>query len=148
MTLLITLIFLTDVSFIIPNEYPFRPCGKIVLVAIQDEGSNHVKSALDALKILGATEPVLPDCRGRRKSSSTAWSRNSLYFLLVFPSSRRTTVVGDHFRGVAKLHVLFRRLSSRIRLRFVPGTGIIECHKESFVRKKRTYYILSQLRCV
>ena len=89
MTLLITLIFLTDVSFIIPNEYPFRPCGKIVLVAIQDEGSNHVKSALDALKILGATEPVLPDCRGRRESSSTAWSRNSLYFLLVFPSSRR-----------------------------------------------------------
>lgn len=38
--------------------------NKIVLVAIQDEGSKYVKSALDALKRLGATEPVLPDFRG------------------------------------------------------------------------------------
>nr|XP_058952249.1 uncharacterized protein LOC131779695 [Pocillopora verrucosa] len=38
--------------------------NKIVLVAIQDEGSNYVKSALDALKRLGATDPVLPDFRG------------------------------------------------------------------------------------
>ena len=33
-------------------------------MAIQDEGSKYVKSALDALKRLGATEPVLPDYRG------------------------------------------------------------------------------------
>ena len=33
-------------------------------MAIQDEGSKYVKSALDALKRLGATEPVLPDFRG------------------------------------------------------------------------------------
>ena len=60
MTLLVTMIFL----IVIPNEYPFRPYSKIVLVAIQDEGSNYVKSALDALKRLGATDPVLPDFRG------------------------------------------------------------------------------------
>ena len=33
-------------------------------MAIQDEGSKYVKSALDALKRLGATEPVLPYYRG------------------------------------------------------------------------------------
>ena len=60
MTLLVTMIFL----IVIPNEYPFRPYSKIVLVAIQDEGSYYVKSALDALKRLGATDPVLPDFRG------------------------------------------------------------------------------------
>lgn len=38
--------------------------NKIVLVAIQDEGSNFTKSALDALKRLGATDPILPDYRG------------------------------------------------------------------------------------
>ena len=31
---------------------------------------------------------------------------------------------------------------------FLPETGIIECHRERFVLKKRTYNILSQLRCV
>ena len=33
-------------------------------MAIQDEGSNYVRSALNALKRLGATEPVLPDYKG------------------------------------------------------------------------------------
>ena len=33
-------------------------------MAIQDEGSNYVRSALNALKRLGATEPVFPDCQG------------------------------------------------------------------------------------
>ena len=33
-------------------------------MAIQDEGSNYVRSALNALKRLGATEPVLPDYQG------------------------------------------------------------------------------------
>ena len=33
-------------------------------MAIQDEGSNYVKPALDTLRRLGATEPVLPDFRG------------------------------------------------------------------------------------
>ena len=33
-------------------------------MAIQDEGSNYVRSALNALKRLGATEPVFPDYRG------------------------------------------------------------------------------------
>ena len=79
---------------------------------------------------------------------SWCFVKSLLYFLLLFSSSRRTTVVGDHFRGVAKLHVLFRRLPSRIRLHFFPETGIIECHRKRFVRKKRTYHILSQLRCV
>lgn len=37
--------------------------NKIVLVAIQDEGSMFMKSALDALKRLGATEPIA-DYRG------------------------------------------------------------------------------------
>ncbi|PFX11936.1 Cell migration-inducing and hyaluronan-binding protein [Stylophora pistillata] len=38
--------------------------NKIVLVAIQDEGSKFIKSALDALKRLGATHPVIPDYQG------------------------------------------------------------------------------------
>lgn len=38
--------------------------NKIVLVAIQEEGSFHVTPALDALKRLGAKDPVLPDFRG------------------------------------------------------------------------------------
>ena len=33
-------------------------------MAIQDEGSKFMKSALDALKRLGATEPVVPDYQG------------------------------------------------------------------------------------
>ncbi|XP_078359332.1 uncharacterized protein LOC144643832 [Oculina patagonica] len=37
---------------------------KIVLVAIQDEGSRHVSAAIDALKRLGATDPILTDYRG------------------------------------------------------------------------------------
>ncbi|RMX57433.1 hypothetical protein pdam_00006985, partial [Pocillopora damicornis] len=37
---------------------------KIVLVAIQDEGSIHMSPAIDALKRLGATDPVQPDDRG------------------------------------------------------------------------------------
>ena len=38
--------------------------SKIVLVAIQDEGSKYVPDALDALKRLGATDPILQDFRG------------------------------------------------------------------------------------
>jgi len=37
---------------------------KIVLVAIQDEGSKYVADAVDALKRLGATDPILQDFRG------------------------------------------------------------------------------------
>lgn len=37
---------------------------KIVLVAIQDEGSLHVSPALNALKRLGAKDPILTDYRG------------------------------------------------------------------------------------
>lgn len=37
---------------------------KIVLVTIQDEGSKYVKNAEDALKRLGATDPILTDYRG------------------------------------------------------------------------------------
>ena len=35
-----------------------------MLVAIQDEGSRHMSPAIDALKGLGATDPVQPDHRG------------------------------------------------------------------------------------
>ncbi|XP_078371207.1 uncharacterized protein LOC144654856 isoform X2 [Oculina patagonica] len=38
--------------------------NKIVLVAIQDEGSEYVAPAIDALKRLGATAPILTDSRG------------------------------------------------------------------------------------
>lgn len=38
--------------------------SKIVLVTIQDEGSKYVKNAEDALKRLGATDPILTDYRG------------------------------------------------------------------------------------
>lgn len=38
--------------------------SKIVLVAIQDEGSKYVPDAVDALKRLGATGPILQDYRG------------------------------------------------------------------------------------
>ena len=38
--------------------------SKIVLVAIQDEGSNYVTAAIEALKRLGATDPILTDYRG------------------------------------------------------------------------------------
>ncbi|XP_078357479.1 uncharacterized protein LOC144642389 [Oculina patagonica] len=37
---------------------------KIVLVAIQDAGANHFPEAVDALKRLGATDPILIDFRG------------------------------------------------------------------------------------
>ncbi|KAL9987872.1 hypothetical protein ACROYT_G002249 [Oculina patagonica] len=37
---------------------------EIVLVAIQDAGSNHVSEAIDALKRLGATDPILTEFRG------------------------------------------------------------------------------------
>lgn len=36
----------------------------IVLVAIQDEGSAFISPAFDALKRLGATEPIMTDFRG------------------------------------------------------------------------------------
>lgn len=36
----------------------------MVLVAIQDEGSKYVAPAVDALKRLGATAPILKDFRG------------------------------------------------------------------------------------
>ena len=48
-------------------SYSYNVCpyySKIVLVAIQDEGSRYVSAALDALKRLGATDPILPDFRG------------------------------------------------------------------------------------
>ena len=38
--------------------------SKIVLVAIQDEGSSQVSPALNALKRLGAKDPILTDYRG------------------------------------------------------------------------------------
>ena len=34
------------------------------MVAIQDEGSRYVSAAFDALKRLGAIDPILPDHRG------------------------------------------------------------------------------------
>ena len=39
-------------------------CSKIVLVAIQDEGSSQVSPALNALKRLGAKVPILTDYQG------------------------------------------------------------------------------------
>ena len=43
----------------------FRPHhSKIVCVAVQDEGSKYGSAASDALKRLGATDPILPDYRG------------------------------------------------------------------------------------
>ena len=39
-------------------------CSKIVLVAIQDAGSTYISPALDALKRLGAKDPILTDFRG------------------------------------------------------------------------------------
>lgn len=44
------------------NLRPHR--SKIVLVAVQDSGSNHVSEASDALKRLGATVPIWTDFRG------------------------------------------------------------------------------------
>ena len=35
-----------------------------MLVSVQDEGAQHVSPAIDALKRLGASDPVLPDFRG------------------------------------------------------------------------------------
>ena len=42
----------------------YSHCSKIVLVAIQDEGSQQVRPALSALKRVGATDPILTDYRG------------------------------------------------------------------------------------
>ena len=44
----------------------FRPHrSKIILVAVQDEGSKFLPpAALDALRRLGATDPILTDYRG------------------------------------------------------------------------------------
>ena len=42
----------------------FFTCSKIVLVAIQDAGSTYVSPALNALKRLGAKDPILKDHRG------------------------------------------------------------------------------------
>ena len=39
-------------------------CSLIVLVAIQDEGSIYVGPAIEALKELGTTDPILTDYRG------------------------------------------------------------------------------------
>ena len=36
----------------------------MVLVAIQDEGSNYISPAIPALKRLGATDPILTENRG------------------------------------------------------------------------------------
>lgn len=38
--------------------------SKIVLVAIQDAGATYIASAFDALRRLGATDPILTDFRG------------------------------------------------------------------------------------
>ena len=38
--------------------------SKIVLVATQDSASNHFPEAVDALKRVGATDPILIDFRG------------------------------------------------------------------------------------
>jgi len=38
--------------------------SKIVLVAVQDEGSRHMSPAVNALKRLGAVDPVMVDFRG------------------------------------------------------------------------------------
>ena len=39
-------------------------CSKIVLVAVQDEGSKFMSPAVDPLKRLGAVDPVMVDYRG------------------------------------------------------------------------------------
>ena len=38
--------------------------SKIILVAVQDEGSNNLSPAVDALKRVGAVEPVMVEYRG------------------------------------------------------------------------------------
>ena len=45
------------------NIYLFH-CSKLVLVAIQDEGSTYISPAIPALKRLGATDPISTDYRG------------------------------------------------------------------------------------
>ena len=48
-------------------SYSYNVCpyySKIVLVAIQEEGSKYGPAAFDALRRLGATEPILTDHRG------------------------------------------------------------------------------------
>ena len=50
------------VSLYSHNVYPYY--SKIVLVAIQDEGSRFGPAAFDALRRLGATDPILNDYRG------------------------------------------------------------------------------------
>ena len=42
----------------------FPRCSKIILVAVQDSGSSHVGVALNALKRVGAADPILVDFRG------------------------------------------------------------------------------------
>lgn len=44
--------------------YIFFHFSKIVLVAVQDEGSRRMNSAIDALKRVGAVDPVTIDYRG------------------------------------------------------------------------------------
>lgn len=46
------------------TEEIFSTCSKIVLVATQDEGSQYVSPALDALKRLGAKDLILNNFRG------------------------------------------------------------------------------------
>lgn len=46
------------------NCLPICHCRKIVLVTIQDEGSKYITDAEDALKRLGAKDPILKDYRG------------------------------------------------------------------------------------
>ena len=45
------------------TNFRFCHCSKIVLVAIQDEGSLHMTPAIDSFKKLGATDPVQPGYR-------------------------------------------------------------------------------------
>lgn len=47
----------------VPTSHFYSRRNKIVLVAIQDEGSYRMSSAIDALKRLGATNPVQPNDR-------------------------------------------------------------------------------------
>ena len=54
-----------SLSYYLSDSYNVCPYySKIVLVAIQDEGSSYVLAAFDALKRLGATDPILADYRG------------------------------------------------------------------------------------
>ena len=61
------------------KESTIISCSKIVLVAIQDEGSSQVSPALNALKRLGAKDPILTDYRcsfaliGYSKPSKPSW---------------------------------------------------------------------------